>query len=372
MTIRTLRKTMYWGVGVAMMLAAAPPITMTARQRGADAGTPQGRGAAASNAPKVVVDEDGTVHIPAQVAPISPYLSPEAKAYVTEHLRAMQGIGSVGAMMAKYVVRQKDIFPLDREDTKIAGVHAFVYTPKGGVSAQNRNRVLIDLHGGGFNGCWSTCAELESMPIASLAKIKVVAVDYRQGPNHTFPAASEDVGLVYRELLKTYTPENIGVFGCSAGGSLTAMSMAWFQKEKLPMPGAIGIFCAGAGSGGLVGDSNYSAQPLGEARVVAPGTSNTNAYLAGTSSKDPLVAPMNSPDTLAKFPPTLIVTGTRGFELSAALYTHSQLVKVGVEADLHVWEGLFHGFFYNPDVPESKDAYNVMIKFFDGHLGKKK
>lgn len=69
---------MYWGVGVAMMLAAAPPITMTARQRGADAGTPQGRGAAASNAPKVVVDEDGTVHIPAQVAPISPYLSPEA------------------------------------------------------------------------------------------------------------------------------------------------------------------------------------------------------------------------------------------------------------------------------------------------------
>ncbi len=372
----TAQKTLNWGVGVVAMLAAAAPVPMAARQGGADAGTPQERtttrGAAAANPPKVQVDEDGTVHIPEQVAPISPYLSPEAKAYVTEHLKAMQGSGSVGGMMAKYVVRQRELFPVDRDDTKIAGVHAFVYTPTGGVSARNRDRVLIDLHGGGFNGCWPTCAELESMPLASLAKIKVVAVDYRQGPANKFPAASEDVGFVYKELLKTYSPENIGVFGCSAGGSLTAMSMAWFQKERLPRPGAIGIFCAGAGSGGLVGDSNYSAQPLGEARVVLPGSSNTNAYLAGTSTKDPLVAPMNAPETLANFPPTLIVTATRGFELSAALYTHTQLVRLGVEADLHVWEGLFHGFFYNPDVPESKDAYNVMVKFFDRHLGRTK
>jgi len=37
---------------------------------------------------------------------------------------------------------------------------------------------------------------------------------------------------------------------------------------------------------------------------------------------------------------------------------------------LTTWEGLFHGFFYNPDVPESKDAYDVMIRFFDKDLGK--
>jgi acetyl esterase/lipase len=57
--------------------------------------------------------------------------------------------------------------------------------------------------------------------------------------------------------------------------------------------------------------------------------------------------------------------------MSSAIYTHSQLVKLGVDADLHVWEGLFHGFFYNPDVPESRDAYNVIVKFFDRHLGAK-
>jgi monoterpene epsilon-lactone hydrolase len=46
------------------------------------------------------------------------------------------------------------------------------------------------------------------------------------------------------------------------------------------------------------------------------------------------------------------------------------LVKAGVDAELHVWEGLFHGFFYNPDVPESRDCYDVIVKFFDRHLAK--
>jgi len=73
---------------------------------------------------------------------------------------------------------------------------------------------------------------------------------------------------------------------------------------------------------------------------------------------------------MAKFPPTLIITGTRDMAMSAALYTDEQLTKAGVETQLHVWEGMFHGFFYNPDPPESKDAFNTMIKFFDTHLGK--
>ena len=36
--------------------------------------------------PRVVVRADGTVEVPAQVVPMSSFLSPEAKAYVTQHL----------------------------------------------------------------------------------------------------------------------------------------------------------------------------------------------------------------------------------------------------------------------------------------------
>jgi len=112
-----------------------------------------------------------------------------------------------------YLERQKILYPVDREDTKIAGVHAYVYTPKAGVAEANGTRVLIDLHGGGFSGCWPACAELESIPIAALGRIRVISLDYREAPNYKFPAASEDVAAVYKEMLKNHAPESIGIYG---------------------------------------------------------------------------------------------------------------------------------------------------------------
>lgn len=330
----------------------------------------------ATQAPKVVVQADGSVEIPAQTAPVSTFLSPEAKAYVAQHLKDMQDSeilkqdAGIPRFMKSYLARDYELFAVERKDQKIGGVHAYVYTPKTGVSQRNKKRVLVNLHGGGFSGCWPGCAELESIPVSALGQIEVLSVDYREGPDYKFPAASVDVAAVFRELLKTHKPQQIGIYGCSAGGIQTAMSIAWFQAHELPSPGAIGIFCGSAG-GIFGGDALYTAMPLGEARMASPpppGAPPPLSYFAGTDPKDPLVSPINSAEVLAKFPPTLIITGTRGFELSSALYTHEQLVKLGVQTELHVWEGLFHGFFYNMDVPESRDALNVIIKFFDRHL----
>ena len=57
--------------------------------------------------------------------------------------------------------------------------------------------------------------------------------------------------------------------------------------------------------------------------------------------------------------------------MSSAVYTHAQLINAGAKSDLHVWEGMFHGFFYNPDVPESRDCYRVIMRFFEGKLAGK-
>ena len=63
------------------------------------------------------------------------------------------------------------------------------------------------------------------------------------------------------------------------------------------------------------------------------------------------------------------MSSTRDLQLSSVVYTHAQLVKVGVEADLHVFEGLGHGGFLNPDIPEFIDVHNVIVRFFEKHLG---
>ncbi len=74
------------------------------------------------------------------------------------------------------------------------------------------------------------------MPIASLGRIKVIPVDYRCGPDHKSPVASEDESAVYRQVLKTHRPQNVGLYGCSAEGMLTAMSVAWFHGHNLSGP----------------------------------------------------------------------------------------------------------------------------------------
>jgi acetyl esterase/lipase len=326
--------------------------------------------------PSVTVTPDGTVTIQPNVIPMSSLLSPEAKAYVAQHLKNMQTPGmavqdnGIPRYMKPYLEQQEAMFPVHMNDTSIAGVHVYEFTPKDGVAAKNAKRVIINLHGGGFSGCWPGCALLESIPISSLGKIEVVSVDYREAPKYRHPAASEDVAKVYSELLKKYQPKNIGIYGCSAGGALTAMSMAWFEKHDLPIPGAIGIFCAGAGDITL-GDSLYLSMPAGEARTFSTyKNALPDGYWQGSDPNDPLVRQADHPEVLAKFPPTLFITGTRDMALSNALYTNLQLNKAGVETKLIVWEGLFHGFFYNPSIPESQDAYRAIVGFFEKKLGR--
>lgn len=307
------------------------------------------------------MDTDGVFHVPAYALPLSTYISGDAQAFYKRFAQLPLNWGE------SVLERMKTLYPVRIDERRLAGVPTDVVIPRSGI-AKNKSRVLINLHGGGFY-CQRTFQLLESIPIAVTANIKVVSVDYRCAPEYRFPAATEDVATVYRELLKQYKPENIGIYGCSAGGTLTAEFVAWLQKEQLPRPGAIGIFCGADVAGG--GDSRWMTPLVGTAspppvpnRSPAPGS-----YFTGVSVEDPLVSPTLHPKILAKFPPTLLITGTRDFLLSPVVYAHTQLVKAGVDAELHVWEGMGHCFFFFPDIPESRDMYLRTAHFFDTHLG---
>jgi monoterpene epsilon-lactone hydrolase len=72
---------------------------------------------------------------------------------------------------------------------------------------------------------------------------------------------------------------------------------------------------------------------------------------------------------MSKFPPTLLITGgVRDFALSEVAVTHAKLVRLSIWADLHVWEGMSHISINNPEFPESREAYDVTVQFFDKHL----
>lgn len=334
------------------------------------------------------VDPDGTLHVNHLSVPLSSFLSPEARSYMLHLLRDQPFAGGPSAAqdIKGYRARQDEImnwflqpirarYSVNVEHKIIAGIYTDVVTPKDGVAPKNRNRVLLNMHGGGFLSGARTAALVESIPIASVEKIKVITVDYRMGPEYKFPAASEDVASVYKEVLKQYSPQHVGLYGCSAGGMLTAMSIAWFHKNHLPNPSAIGVLCASIGelTGGdasfITGALNGFAVPAGRQGSGA-GMQFRPTYLSNVDPKDPLAYPINSPALVAKFPPTLLVTSTRGMEYSSAINSHNALVRAGVDAELHVWDGLPHAFWYNSDLPESREVYSVIARFFDRHFGK--
>ena len=324
---------------------------------------------------KVGVDADGAVHLPPMIVPFSSFASPQAKAAYLDFQRLLKAVDRMSVAEQRQWVddtahardREADITP-----TTIAGVYTDVIAPKDGVARRNRHRVLINLHAGGF--LVGRTGAADSIPVANLLKIKVVTIDYRQGPEYKFPAGSEDVAAVYKELLKSYRPKSIGIYGSSAGGVLTAQAIAWFTKENLPSPGAIGILCASAdgwagGDSGSLATALMGETPPRQPADLGPHPSVDNAtYFKDADIDDPLVSPIRSPALLARFPPTLIIASTRDPALSPAVYTHTQLVKLGVDAELHVWEGMTHGFLMYPDLPETKEVWDVVARFFDKHL----
>ncbi|MFZ0007644.1 MAG: alpha/beta hydrolase [Steroidobacteraceae bacterium] len=327
------------------------------------------------------VDATGVAHLPAIEVPASKFMSLEARAKFIALFSHPKPPGPPPDFRtrrendehknAPFVARAEVLWPVNIEPRVIGGVRTRIITPRSGIAPENRGRVLINLHGGGFVQGEGNGALTESIPIAGVGRITVITVAYREAPEFHFPAASEDVAAVYRELLKDHRAEDIGIYGCSAGGILSAEAIAWFEKEKLPMPGAIGTFC---GSIALtVGDSPHVAPLLVGERPSPPGADSSSSmggpYFQGASTTDPLVLPINSPELLAHFPPTLLIAGSRDFTVSSLFASQAALAAAGVDAELHVWDGMWHAFLMDPDLPESRQVYQVVVRFFERHLG---
>jgi len=318
-------------------------------------------------------DADGTAHI-TRVVPMPATISPEAQKWLASLTQNKGGTQALAERRARTDEWRKfgsgearKYYPANVEETTTAGVRTDIITPLTMPEA-NRNRVLINLHGGGFNS--DSGSLIEGMPIANLAKTKVVSVYYRLAPENPFPAAVDDVVAVYKELLKTYKPGSIGIFGTSAGAILTAEVAVRLKQLRLPLPAALGIF-SGLGDFSRVGDSRqlFTLNGLpGEMQPTDPNHLPNDDYVGKTDRKDPVLSPIFA--DLHGMPPSLLVTSTRDILLSDTSTFHRALLQADVDANLVVFEALPHAFWYHFQLPETKEALELMARFFDERVGR--
>jgi acetyl esterase/lipase len=318
-------------------------------------------------------DADGTAHV-TRVVPMPDTISPEAQHWLASLTQAKSWPESLAERRKRTDEWRKfgsgearKYYPANVEETSMAGVRTDVITPVTMPEA-NRNRVLINLHGGGFSS--DSGSLIEGIPIANLAKTKVVSVYYRLAPENPFPAAVDDVVAVYKELLKTYKPHSIGVFGTSAGAILTAEVTVRLKQLGLPLPAAIGIF-SGLADFSRAGDSRqiFTLTGLpGEMQPVDPDHLPDDQYVGTTDRRDPVLSPLFA--DLHGMPPSLLVTSTRDLLLSGTTIFHRALLHAGNDTQLVVFEALPHAFWYHFQLPETKEALELMAKFFDDKVGR--
>ncbi len=316
------------------------------------------------------IGPNGTAHV-TRVVPLPETISPEARAMLARSMpdaAPPETLAERRARNSEYQARARvgweKICPTRIVESSIAGVPVHIVTPEA-IPEANRDRVLINLHGGGFNA--DSGSYIESIPIAFYTRTRVVAVMYRLAPEHPFPAGIDDAIAVYKELLKTYKPDHVVIYGTSAGAMMTAEVAVKLKLLGLPMPAALGIF-SGTGDFARAGDtaSLFSLQGL-SGPLAPPREPHDSYYIGETDPRDPVLSPMYA--DLHGLPPTLFVTGTRDMLESGTVNLDRAYLRAGVDANLVVFDALPHAFWYNPALPESIEANHIMAHFFMKHLG---
>ena len=322
--------------------------------------------------PSAQITADGTA-IVTRIVPVPKTISREAQEYLSKtspDSASRQNLQQRREAMEKWAAdmgaEALKLYPVNTATDTVAGVPVRVITPVT-IAPGNASKVLINLHGGGFR--FDAGSLSESIPIANLSGIKVVSVLYRLLPDNKFPAAIDDAVAVYKELIKTYQPGKVGIYGTSAGGALTAQVAAQIRKLNLPLPGAFGIFASG-GDASMAGDSEALFDLKGLSEPIDPAGLNDldTDYMGAADPRNPVLSPLYS--DLTGFPPTLFITSSRDVVLSATTILHRAFLRAGVDAQLIVFEALPHAFWHNPDVPESKEANKFIAEFFAQHLGR--
>lgn len=236
------------------------------------------------------------------------------------------------------------------------------------VAPEHRDHVFLHLHGGGYVLGGGPGAASEAAQISAAAGIYTVSVDYRMPPASPFPAAIDDTIAVYRQLLEDFEPGQIAIGGTSAGAGLSFAAVLQMKNLGLPVPGAI---FAGTPWADLTDSSDSLHTNAGIDRILITYEGlllvGATQYADGEDLTNPLLSPLYG--DFGGFPPTILISGTRDMLLSDTARAHRKLLAAGVEADLHVFEGMSHAeYMIMPDLPEGQMTFAEISRFIKAHL----
>ena len=246
-----------------------------------------------------------------------------------------------------------------REDS-VGGIPGTWCTPQGALSGVT----LMHLHGGWFN--WGKANAFRNLvgQIAARSGLEAFIPDYRLAPEHPFPAALEDAAACFRALTASRTGKVV-VSGDSAGGNLALL----LASSQTPPPVAV-VALSSVTDLALTGRSWETKAEDDPYFLRSQVEELVTAYLAGHDPADPAASPLYG--VLTDAPPIQIQVGSVEVLLDDAQRFAQRAADTGVAVELHVWEGMAHGFVSGIGrFDASSAALSEIARFLGLHAGTK-
>jgi monoterpene epsilon-lactone hydrolase len=223
-------------------------------------------------------------------------------------------------------------------------------------------RVLLFLHGGGFEfGSVRSDGELAAR-LGRASGMRVLFPEYRLAPEHPFPAAIDDVLAVWRWLRtgQALGARSIAVAGDSAGGGLAVALLVGTRDAGEPMPAAAVLMSPTVDltSSGASMTERADQDPISTPAMLRQFAAD---YLAGADPQTPLASPLFA--QLAGLPPLLVQVGTADLLLSDSQRLAAAAAEAGVDVTLEIGDGLPHVYQLMLGTPEAAEATERIGKF---------
>ena len=238
---------------------------------------------------------------------------------------------------------------------------------------KNSPRIVLQLHGGGYiDGLGDLHRDFAVKQTVLSDAREAFLVDYRLAPENIYPAALDDAVKVYRELIKRVNPNEIVVFGDSAGGNLAVELALYLKSNDLPQPGLLILLSPWTTFEISLPSRSKNAETDLILGVTNPKMYNEvckPTYNGKISPDDPRLSPIYA--DLSGLPPILIQVG--GFEMFVddGIELLRKASADNLDVTLSIYRGMSHDFaLLLPELDDSIKSFAEIKSFVASRLQK--
>ncbi len=237
---------------------------------------------------------------------------------------------------------------------------------------EENHRVVLMIPGGGYVGRMTDLKMNYSWYYSEAANnARVVILDYKTVLDGAeFPKPLHEAVHLYKWILEQgYEGKDIIVAGDSAGGNLALTLIEYLVDNQIEVPKCVITFSAWTDMSGS--SSSYRRMKRYDALFGGNNVIELSArkYVqsTGKSLKDRYVSPYYIKD-FKGFPPMLMQVGSYEMLLDSSVDFAERAIKCGADANLEIYEGMFHEFQRTREYNEYAKAAWWSVKAFLQHM----